>query len=199
MLTKNNLAIHLSHVKGFTHPKLQLEQYALASETASLILWAAFMNNDIKGKIIADLGSGPGIIAKGSLLLGAKKVYCVEKDRKAFAILRKNIQEKNAILINQDIQEFNNKVDVVIQNPPFGTKNKHADKHFLEKAMQIANKIYSLHKITSRSFISALAKDNNFAVEQLIPIKMQLKATYSFHKKPKHNIHLGLWVLKRKV
>ena len=199
MLTKNNLAIQLSKLKGFTNPKIKLEQYSLDSETASLISWAAFLNNDIENKVLADLGAGTGILAKGCLLLKAKKVYCVEKDPAALSILKENIKEKNAILINKDIKDFNNKVDVVIQNPPCGTKNKHADKDFLEKAMQLAGKIYSLHKITSRGFIAALAKDNHFVVEHVIPITTHLKATYSFHKKPKKAIALGLWVLKRKV
>ncbi len=199
MLTKNNLAIQLSKLKGFTNPKIKLEQYSLDSETASLILWAAFLNNDIENKVIADLGAGTGILAKGCLLLNAEKVYCVEKDPAAISILKENIKEKNAIFINKDIKDFNNKVDVVIQNPPFGTKQKHADKNFLEKAMQIAGRIYSLHKITSRDFIASLAKDNGFVVEQVIPITINLKATYSFHSKQKKAIALGLWVLERKI
>ena len=199
MLTKNNLAIQLSQLKCFTHPKIQLEQYALDSETASFIVWTAFLNKDIEKRVIADLGAGPGILAKGCLLLNARKVYCVEKEGEAFLVLKQNIQEKNAILINSNIQDFHKKVDVVIQNPPFGTKQKHADRIFLEKAMELAPKIYSLHKITSRSFITALAHDHGFEVQQLIPLSATLKATYTFHKKHRKQIQLGLWVLRRKI
>lgn len=199
MLTKKTLARELSRLSGFQNPEIRLEQYHLDSETAAFILWTAFMNNDLKGKTIADSGAGPGILAAGCLLLGAKKVYLVELDKSALAIAKQNINNKKAVFLNQDVKDFNKKVDVVIQNPPFGTKQKHADKIFLGKAMQISDKIYSLHKITSRNFIAALAHDNGFHVQQIIPLTTPLKATYSFHKKPKKNIELGLWVLERKA
>ena len=196
--SKNKLAIELSKLHGFQNPKLLLEQYSLDSETASFILWTAFLNKDIENKIIADLGSGPGIIALGCLLLGAKKVYLVEKDKEAFEISKQNIKDKRAVFLNQDIQDFNQKVDVVIQNPPFGTKTKHADKEFLEKAMSLSSTIYSLHKITSHNFIQALTKYHGFKVEKIIPIKVNLKKTFKFHTKKKQAIELGIWVLRKK-
>ena len=199
MLTKKTLARELSRLSGFSHPEIRLEQYHLDSEVAAFILWTAFMHEDIQGKTIADLGSGPGILAVGCLLLGAKKVYLVELDKAALAIAKLNISNKKAVFLNQDIRNFHKKVDVVIQNPPFGTKQKHADRDFLKKAMQLAPKIYSLHKITSKSFITAFAHDHGFQVQQLIPISTTLKATYAFHKKPKQAIELGLWILRRNI
>lgn len=197
MLTKKTLALELSKLSDFSQPEIRLEQYHLDSETAASILWAAFMNHDIKGKVIADLGAGPGILTAGCLLLGAKRVYLVELDKAALAIAQRNIKSRRAIFLHQDVRGFNKHVDVIIQNPPFGTRNKHADKIFLEKAIQLAPKIYSLHKITSRNFIAALAQDKGFQVQQVIPLTTPLKATYSFHKKPKKNIELGLWILER--
>src|SRR3989344_5799872 len=199
MLTKNKLAIELSRLKGFEQFDVNLEQYSLDSEAASIILWTAFLNKDIENKVIADLGAGPGIMAKGCLLLGAKKVYLVETDSKALSIAKENIHEKNTIFINQSVENFNEQVDTVIQNPPFGTKQKHADKVFLEKAMEVSNVIYSLHKITSKGFINALSEDNGFKVEQVIPLKMKLGKTYTFHKKSKQTVELGLWILRRKI
>ena len=197
MPTKNSLAIHLSKLKGFENPDVKLEQYTLDSEAASIILWTAFLNKDIENKTIADLGSGPGILAKGCLLLGAKKVYLVEVDKKAISIAQENIQDKNAVFINKDVKDFNQHVDVVIQNPPFGTKQKHADKVFLETAMKISDTIYSLHKLTSKGFINALSEDHRFKVEQVTPLKMKLGKTYTFHKKPKQSVELGLWILRK--
>lgn len=199
MLTKKTLARELSKLSGFSHPEIQLEQYHLDADTAAFILWTAFMQQDIQGKTIADFGAGPGILSAGSIMLEAKKVYLIELDKAALAIAKQNIRSKKAVFLQQDVRDFNKKVDVVIQNPPFGTKQKHADKIFLEKAMEISPKIYSLHKITSRNFIAALAHDHRFSIQQIIPLSTSLKATYSFHKKPKKNIELGLWVLERKV
>ena len=197
MLTKNNLAIELSRLKGFSSPKLMLEQYSLDSETASLILWTAYLNKDINNKTIADLGAGTGILAKGCLLLGAKKVYLVESDPAAIATAKQNIKSKKAAFLNHDIKAFNEQVDVVIQNPPFGTKHKHADKAFLEKAFSISKKIYSLHKSTSTGFIQALSRAHDFTLKQVIPLSIILKKTYFFHKKEKHQAQVSIYVLEK--
>ena len=54
MLTKSGLAIKLSRLKAFSSPKLLSEQYPTDSEVAADVLWAAFMNGDIEGKIVAE-------------------------------------------------------------------------------------------------------------------------------------------------
>ena len=63
MLSKSTLAVRLSKLKGFLQPKLASEQYATDSETAADLLWLAFMNGDVKDKVIADFGCGTGILA----------------------------------------------------------------------------------------------------------------------------------------
>ena len=48
--------------------------------------------------------------------------------------------------------------DVVVMNPPFGTKKKNADRLFLDAAFRIAQRsVYSLHKSSTRSFIEKFA------------------------------------------
>ena len=197
MITKNKLAIELSKIEPFKEPNLILEQYNLDSETAANILWTAYMNNDVKKKTIADLGAGTGILGYGCLILEAKKVFLVDKDNKALTQAKNKIKSKKAVFINKDVKDFNEPVDIVIQNPPFGTKIKHSDKTFLEKAMKISDKIYSIHKITSKKFIESLSKDHDFKVVSTIPISLNIKNTYSFHKKPKKQISLGIWILEK--
>lgn len=60
-------------------------------------------------------------------------------------------------LIQEDITKLNTKkmknwFDVIITNPPFGTKNNEGiDYCFLEKAFQICNgNVYSFHKSSTR-------------------------------------------------
>lgn len=195
-MNKKQLAIELSKLKSFEKPKLKLEQYFLDSEIAAELLWLAYLNSDIKNKIIADLGGGTGVLSYGALLLGAKKVYLVEKDKDAVKIAKKNILNKKIRFINKDIKYFNVKVDTVIQNPPFGTKDKHIDKLFLEKAMNLSNKIYSIHKITSKTFIEKLAGDK-FNI-QIKNIEIPLKRIYKFHKKKIYYVKAGIWFLGRK-
>ena len=199
MVSKSSLAIELSKLKVFDQANVSLEQYPTDSEIAATILWQAKMNNDIEDKIIADLGAGTGILGIGALLLGADYVYFVEKDEKAIEILKENLNnlniEDNFKIINSEIQEFNKKVDLVIQNPPFGTKEKHADKLFLEKAFEITSKIYSFHKTSTKVFIEKISKDHNFKIKEQINFKFPLKATQKFHKKRIENIDVSCFKL----
>jgi putative methylase len=124
--SKSQLAIALSKLQVFPTPKPRLEQYPTDSEIAAEVLWFAGMRNDIKEKTVTDLGCGTGILGIGALLLGAKKTFFIDKDKEALAILGSNLKKlkikKGFEIIDADISKFNKRVDVVIQNPPFGTK-----------------------------------------------------------------------------
>ncbi len=204
--SKSSLAVALSRLKGFEKPKVRKEQYMTDSEVAADILWNAFMDGYIDGKTIADLGSGTGILGLGALLLGAKKVFFVENDPEVMAISKENYQSivdkigeigGKAVFVLSDVKEFDTKVDVVIENPPFGTKGKHADRDFLVEAMKIAPIIYSIHKKTSKMFIEALSADEGFYVSKYRDYELPLKATMAFHKKRIQRIKVGMWKLKK--
>ena len=89
----------------------------------------------------------------------------------------------NYEIIVKDVEKFNKKVDVVIQNPPFGTKDKHADKLFLEKAFSLSKVVYSFHKTVTRGFVKAVADDYDFKVKEEVIYAFPLKAAMKFHKK----------------
>ncbi len=200
-LTKSKLAILLSKLKGFEKPKVREEQYTTDSETAAALLWNAYMRRDIDGKIIADLGAGTGILGIGALLLGAKRVYFVDKDPEALKTAKENLAKTapdgEAIFECTDIRFFDKKVDTIIENPPFGTKEKHADKEFLKKAFSLAKNIYSIHKATSRDFIKNISKNHGFKVSGLVEYRLELKASYGFHKKRMERIKIGIWTLEK--
>jgi putative methylase len=186
MLSKSQLAIQLSKLKPFENPDVKLEQYSTDSEIAADVLWFAYMHGDIKNKVIADFGCGNGILGIGCLLLGAKKVFFVDNDKNAIDVLKKNIaHSKNIVIINDDIVNFNQKVNVVIQNPPFGTRKIHADIEFLKKAMQVSNLIYSFHKTATLEFIKKFIQQNNFEITNKLDFEFPIKKTYDFQKKPK--------------
>jgi len=98
---------------------------------------------------------------------------------------------------NENIGKFDRKVDVVIQNPPFGVQNKHADKPFLKKAYEISDVVYSLHKIESKGFIEKLSKDEGFRVTHLFEFSMPIKQTMGFHKQRIRRIRVGCWRFKK--
>lgn len=198
-MNKKELAIFLSKLKSIDIPKPSLEQYATDSEIASLVLWTAYMNGDINNKKIADFGAGHGILGIGALLLNAKKVFFIEKDNRLIKTLKENLSKVNGSheILNIDVREFSNRVDTVVQNPPFGVQKKHSDRIFLEKAFELSKKVYSIHKIESEDFIKKIAEDNNFSIIDLIKIKMPLKKTMPFHRKRKHDVEVGCWVLRK--
>jgi len=195
-LTKAKLAIMLSKLKVFEDSGLALEQYPTDSEVAADVLWNAYMLGDIQDKTIADLGAGTGILGIGAILLGSKMVYFVEKDRKAISILKDNLKNveieiERYEIITKDVSLFSEKVDVVLENPPFGTKQKHSDRFFLVKAFETAAVVYSFHKTSTRDFIKRLAASNHFSITQILDFDFPLKRTQAFHKRRIHRIRVS--------
>jgi len=200
--SKARLAIELSKLKVFETPDVEAEQYPTDSEIAADMLWNAYYLGDIEGKKIADLGCGTGILGIGALRLDAGKVFFVDRDEKALERAKENYATfkeivKEAVFAHQDVKEFKENVDVVIQNPPFGTRQKHADREFLLQAFMIAPVIYTFHKVTSKEFINRIAEDNNYKVTHYWEFDFPLKATQLFHKKRIQRIKVGCWRLER--
>jgi len=193
--SRSGLAIKLSAIKGFSEPKVSVEQYITDSEVAATILWDAYMKGDIDRKVIADLGCGTGILGIGAMLLGADKVYFVESDSSAIETAKENARyiesESSAEFFLGDVKDFDKRVDTVIMNPPFGTKNEHSDREFLEKAFQIGDVVYSFHKSETKDFIERFSKDKNFKITQVIDFKFPLKATMKFHRKRIERINVS--------
>ena len=191
--SKKALAMLLSGLKGFESPKVRVEQYSTDAEIAAEVLWYAYMKGDI-GKVSVDLGCGTGILGIGLLALGSKKVYFIDSDQKVIDIAKENLSKLKseynlgfADFRCQNIEDFNENVDLVLQNPPFGTKVRHIDRIFLKKAFEISKVIYSFHKSETKKFVEALSKDNGFKITNIFDFKFALKATMKHHtRKIKH-------------
>ena len=207
--SKKQLAILISKLKNFENPDFRLEQYPTDSEIAAEIVWSMFSRREIEGKIVADLGCGTGILGLSTLLMGAKKIFFVDIDEKVMKIVKENLKfieqeediklDDKAEFIVSDIKNFDEKVDVVIENPPFGIQGKtHADRAFLEKAFGLAKCIYTFHKAESKGFIDAITKDNGFLIEGYWEFDWPLKQTMNFHKKKIQYVKVGCWLLKNK-
>lgn len=196
MTSRSALAIDLSKLDVFEQADVSLEQYPTDSEIAATVLWQAHMNRDILDKKVADLGSGTGILGIGALILGAKFVYFVEKDEKAVEILKKNLEniegiERKHQILHMDVDGFKEKADVVIENPPFGTKEKHADKMFLEKAFSTAKTVYSFHKTSTKKFIEKISEDHGFSIAEQIDFSFPIKASQKYHRKKVEKIEVS--------
>lgn len=198
--SKAGLAVALSKVKPFQKPSASKEQYDTDSENAAAVLWTAHMQGDVRNKTVADLGCGTGILGLGCLLLGAKKAYFIDSDRDALSLARENAVllgvANLAEFIESDIRKVRLRCDVVVQNPPFGTKEKHADRQFLLKAFTLAETIYSIHKASTDRFVRAIAAEHGFQAQNILALRLILRQTQSFHRRRIQRIEANCYRLR---
>jgi len=203
---KKQLEIFLSNLKEMEDPDMFEEQYTTPGDIAAEIALFAYHRGDIEGKTVIDLGSGTGRLGIASLLLGSKKTYFVEKDKRAVEILKDNLKtltlKTNQILGEYEITEGDALLvllrgDTIIQNPPFGTKKRKMDTKFLKKAFEIGNVVYSLHKKGNYDFIRNFALENGFELVEMEDFNFPIKAMFEVHKKRKVVIEVELYRFMR--
>ena len=194
----------LSQLRCFESPKFKLEQYQTPPRVAAEILFAIDSYGSgkyIEGKIVLDLGCGTGILGLGCARLGSSKVIGVDIDIAAVEVARQNTRDvglssDNVFFIDKDVRDLNSadvpwNVDFVVMNPPFGTRSEvHMDYKFVHKGLEFANRVFALHKRTTRDFWMKMDK---WKVELLVPnIQFPVKQTFRFHKKHTEVISIDL-------
>jgi len=207
ILSKSKLAIALSKLKVFDKPKVTLEQYPTDSEIAAEIIWNALMLSDIVDKRIADLGCGTGILGIGALIMGAREVIFVDIDEDALNICKENIKEAKElydfegeyIVKNSKVSLFDESVQVVLQNPPFGVKVKNADREFLEQAIKNGKVIYTMHSAATKKFIEKFSVEKNCKITNYYEFMFPLKQTMKFHKKRIERVPVGCFRIVKSV
>lgn len=158
---------NLQHVRSFSDPKAELEQYATTPHLAAQL--AHSMQNDfddVEGKLICDLGCGAGMLSIAAAMAGALQVLSVDVDEDALVVARDNVHEFDVSdtvdMLRMDVCamqtsidcRFVKRFDTVLMNPPFGTKRRGVDIHFLHTALNMAKgAVYSMHKTSTRAFI----------------------------------------------
>jgi putative methylase len=203
---KKEIELLLEKLKPLDKPKVKLEQYTIPSYLAAEILNLAYLAGDIKGKVVADFGCGSGKLAIGAALLGAKKVIGIDLDEEAIKVAKENLnlvqklvgRKLNVKFVCSDIVEWKGRCDSVLQNPPFGIKGIYTDKVFLEKAINSAKKIYSLHRNGRkkvRDFIQNFVSGLGGKIEQIFKFRFFLPHSFKFHKKPKIRYDVDLYVI----
>jgi putative methylase len=208
-MNKKKLEIILSKLEEIENPVPELEQYTTPGNLAAEILNLAYLNGDIEGKTVIDLGCGSGRFAIGSLLMGAKKVIAVEKYNNVIQTAKENLKKAEKLsneklsgkieFICCDIIEADIKGDTIIQNPPFGIQKKNADRIFLEVALEKAHTIYSLHRHyqKTRKFIREFVEHRKAKIQKIIKFKFRIPYMFRFHKKDAVEIEVDLFVIRR--
>lgn len=184
-------------------PSPKLEQYMTPGDVAASLLHLAYSHDSIKGKSVYDLGCGTGRLAIGAALLGADRVVGVDIDEEALEVAKENAgrAEVEVGWRRAGVEELEApEVDTVIQNPPFGVQKKGADMIFLNKALQLGEEIYSIHKGVpkNREFISERLKELGGKVTHRIEKDFHISAQFRFHTQDVYTFKVDLYRVVRR-
>ncbi|KAI5154300.1 rRNA N6-adenosine-methyltransferase METTL5 [Nematocida parisii] len=188
----------LDGIEGFACPKIKYEQYMTPSELACAVVHVmAVEYNDIQDKDVLDLGCGTGMLSAAVILYGANKVMGIDIDSSVedkYNCNLSKVSEGQHTFCNLDVQsdEFGSipQFNTAIINPPFGTKNNSGiDAIFLEKALEKADVVYSMHKTSTREYFK-----NKYSgrIKVLSKMYFELKKTYKFQKKESVHVEVDL-------
>jgi putative methylase len=196
---KKQLEILLSKLQAHPHPKFKYETYSLDTACAAQFLHiAGYIYQDITEKQVIDLGCGAGILAIGAKVLGAANVTGIDIDPDSISIAARNAK-RIGVHLNLIIGDINilhsRKFDTTVMNPPFGSWHKGMDMSFLEKALELASTIYSLHKrsLSSRQFIARKVKQWGGSIDRIFEMQAVLRPTFSFHRQSKYYVECDLY------
>ncbi len=127
--------------------------------------------------------------------------------------------KENADWVAGDIDAVSGKFDTVLQNPPFGVQKRGADRRFLEKALQVADVVYSLHnhpvtdkrligklkgsggqllQVEASAFIQRFVEERGGWVEGVYALSLAIPKMFDFHTKARHDIVVDLYVIRRR-
>ncbi|MBN1762328.1 MAG: methyltransferase [Methanomicrobia archaeon] len=197
-MKKKELEIMLERVDDVPTPDAESEQYATPATVAAELLHFAFMNGDIEGRTVYDLGCGNGILGIGAKVLGAHAVIGIDRDEKALEVALQNCKKLGVEVefMKCDVRAVEGEGDTVVMNPPFGAQrqNRHADRVFLEKALAIAPVVYSILNAGSEPFVRSILPSVTI---QRFPVAFPLKRRFWFHKKDRKVIQADIYRIER--
>ncbi len=104
-------------------------------------------------------------------------------DINSFNSISDLLNETNFIKINNDETSLN-RFDTLIQNPPFGSQEKgkrHADRKFMDFAVNSADVIYSFHMKNTEEFVIDYYRDLGAEVSHKLVYKFPIPKIYDFH------------------
>lgn len=193
-MKKNELERTLQRVTPHSKPRPDLEQYSTPAVIAADMLYIAHSFGDIEGRKVVDLGCGGGILSIGAALLGAERVTGIDVDEAALEDARRNAASAGVDieLLNLEVSRADLKADTVIMNPPFGAQRRNADRPFLEAAVRIAPKVYTLHNARTIDFLERMVPAMGAAIFFQKSYKFEIPHMFEFHDRKKKEIEVAL-------
>ena len=146
----------------------------------------------------------------------------VDIDRLAIKTAAENSAKtglENVQWVLGDISAVVGRFDTVLQNPPFGVQTREADRSFLEKALEVAGSIYSLHshpevdgrlikqlkasqsflQVQASPFLERFVANHGGTVTAVYSMLFTIPRMFDFHTKLRHDFVVDLYVIKKKA
>jgi putative methylase len=225
LVRRLELELFLSQIEPHSSPDASLEQYTISPEAAATMLYiAAYTYDSIQDKAVLDLGCGTGRLALGAVFLGAKQAVGIDIDKEAIRQARMNSVrtglEGKVHWIIGDIDSVYGSFDTVLQNPPFGVQKRGADRKFLEKALELGQTVFSLHKHPERDtilikklranktnimkvepspFLKRLIEKQGGKITAVYAMVMTIPHMFNFHHKKKHQFIVDLYMIDKET
>jgi putative methylase len=221
LIRKLDLERFLSTVAPQPNPQVHLEQYTVSEQIAANMLYiAAYVNDDVVGKSVLDLGCGTGRLALGASFVGAGDVVGIDIDRSAIQTASANSKKVGLGSVQWVLGDIGAVVecfDTVLQNPPFGVQTREADRAFLVKALEVGRSIYSLHshpevdarlikhlkasqgflQVQASPFLERFIAQHGGSVNAVYAMVMTIPRMFDFHTKLKHDFVIDMYVIKK--
>ena len=194
-LTKRQLEIELEKLKTLQAPLLGLEQYPVSSRVAAELLYmAGFERHDLQG-VTVDLGTGTGRLAIGAALMGSRKVVGVDLDERAIALAKEDgvVAGAQVEWIVSGVDKVEGGYDTVVMNPPYGTRTPHLDIQFLDRAIQLAPIVYSIHKSSTRDYLKQAITRRNREIDEIRGMDLAIPHIFPFHQKKRKIVQVDLY------
>ncbi|ADJ15359.1 METTL5 family protein [Halalkalicoccus jeotgali] len=204
MDTKRALERHLSRVRGFDEPRVELEQYPTPAGIAAHLVHIADLRGDLGGTVL-DLGTGTGMLALGVALRSPERVIGLDADPAAIETARENARrvdpprDPDWVLGDGGRPGLCPAGATVLMNPPFGAQRgrRGADRRFLASALDVADVVYSIHNAGSRGFVESFAADRGWRMTHAYGLAFDLDRQFEFHERERTTIEAECYRLVR--
>ncbi len=184
-------------VKRFSRPKRSLEQYRTPPEIAVEMATVAKSLGCYNG-VIADYGSGTGMITYALAATGARYVVGIEVDEDA--VNDATSSELYTILPTVDFivadatQPPLRKADCIVENPPFGISGKRGmDRAFVASALLLKPRaLVTLHHADKGTLrvVTLTCREAGFDIKYLNEEEFPIPQTFPNHWKRIHYIRV---------
>jgi predicted RNA methylase len=175
--------------------KIDLEQYSTPIRLAAEFLFK--IQEEIHESVVVDLGCGCGVLSSGISVLGASSLYCIDIDQNCLDITKSHFDSAGltAEFLKCDVNDLNFKrfADIVITNPPFGTRKSGIDWIFVEKGLKLGRTVYSFHKSSTRKYFLKKSKELGINAEVFMSVNFALPKLYKIHQKKSVNVEVDIW------